>query len=58
MLNTLKECNIIVQDERTKKFKLGLKLWQIGMLAYEQNHISISLKPYLKKAKGSYWRNL
>lgn len=51
MLNTLKECNIIVQDERTKKFKLGLKLWQIGMLAYEQNHISISLKPYLKKLR-------
>ncbi len=51
LLNTLKECNIIVQNERTKKFKLGLKLWQIGMLAYGQNHISISLKPYLKKLK-------
>lgn len=51
MLNTLKECNIIVQNERTKKFKLGLKLWQIGMLAYGQNHISVTLKPYLKKLK-------
>lgn len=52
MLNTLKECNIIEQNERTKKFKLGLKLWQIGMLAYDQNHISVSLKPYLKKLKN------
>lgn len=51
MLNTLKECNIITQDERTKKFKLGLKLWQIGMLAYEQNPISRILKPYLRKLK-------
>ncbi|HHV39195.1 MAG TPA: IclR family transcriptional regulator [Tepidimicrobium sp.] len=51
MLNTLRECNIIEQNERTKKFKLGLKLWQIGLLAYEQNHISIVLKPYLKKLR-------
>ena len=52
LLNTLKECNIIEQDKVTKKFKLGLKLWQIGMLAYGQNHISVSLKPYLKKLKN------
>ncbi len=51
LLNTLKECNIIIQNEKTKKFKLGLKVWQIGMLAYGQNHISIILKPYLKKLK-------
>jgi len=51
ILNTLKECNIIEQDKRTKKFKLGLKLWQIGMLAYEHNPISITLRPYLKKLK-------
>lgn len=51
LLNTLKECNIIEQDETTKKFKLGLKLWQIGMRAYGQNDISITLKPYLKKLK-------
>lgn len=51
LLNTLKECNIIVQNDRTKKYSLGLKLWQIGMLAYGQNHISVTLKPYLKKLK-------
>lgn len=51
LLNTLKECNIIEQNETTKKFKLGLKLWQIGMRAYGQNDISITLKPYLRKLK-------
>jgi len=51
LLNTLKECNIIVQDKKTKKFKLGLKLWQIGILAYEQNHLSVILRPYLRKLK-------
>lgn len=51
MLNTLKECNIIVQNKTTKKFKLGLKLWQIGMLAYEQNQLSLTLRPYLKRLK-------
>lgn len=51
ILNTLKECNIIEQDKRTKKFKLGLKLWQLGMLAYEHNPISITLRPYLSKLR-------
>lgn len=52
LLNTLKECNIVVQNERTKKYSLGLKLWQIGMLAYGQNHISVTLKPYLERLKN------
>lgn len=34
-----------------QKYTLGLKLWQIGMLAYGQNHISVTLKPYLKKLR-------
>lgn len=51
LLNTLRECNIITQNEKTKKFKLSLRLWQIGMLAYGQNDISISLKPFLKKLR-------
>ncbi|NLK43315.1 MAG: IclR family transcriptional regulator [Tissierellia bacterium] len=51
LLNTLKECSIIEQDKRTKKFKLGLKLWQLGMLAYEHNPISLTLRPYLRKLK-------
>ncbi|GMG96337.1 IclR family transcriptional regulator [Tepidimicrobium xylanilyticum] len=52
LLNTLKECNIVIQNEITKKYSLSLKLWQIGMLAYGQNHISVVLKPYLEKLKA------
>lgn len=51
LLNTLRECNIITQSEKSKKFKLSLKLWQIGMLAYGQNDISITLTPFLKKLR-------
>ncbi|NLY68114.1 MAG: IclR family transcriptional regulator [Tissierellia bacterium] len=51
LLNTLKECNVLEQDTKTKKFKLGLKLWKIGMLAFEQNPLSSILQPYLKELK-------
>lgn len=51
LLNTLREENIIVQDKQTKKFKLGLKLWQLGTLAYEENHITDVVSPYLKKLR-------
>lgn len=51
LLNTLKEDNIIVQDKNTKKFKLGLKLWQLGTLAYEENNIADVIQPYLKKLR-------
>ncbi|MGM0395515.1 MAG: IclR family transcriptional regulator [Bacillota bacterium] len=53
ILNTLKESNIITQDQKTKKYKLGLKLWQLGMTSYEQNNISIELKPYLTKLRDN-----
>lgn len=52
LLNTLREENIIVQDKNTKKFKLGLKLGQLGTLAYEQNHMSDVIRPYLKKLRN------
>lgn len=51
LLNTLKKSNIIIQNEDTKKYSLGLKLWKIGMLAYGKNDISNILRPYLKKLK-------
>ena len=51
ILNTLKESNIITQNEKTKKYKLSLKLWQLGMTAYKQNNISLELKPYLSKLR-------
>ncbi|NLY35783.1 MAG: IclR family transcriptional regulator [Tissierellia bacterium] len=49
MLNTLKEAGIIEQNSLTKKYRLGLKLWQIGMLAYRQNQLASAMKPFLRK---------
>lgn len=51
ILNTLKESNIITQNEKTKKYKLSIKLWQLGMTAYNQNNISDELKPFLVKLR-------
>lgn len=51
LLNTLREANILVQDKNTKRFKLGLKLWQLGLVAYEQNNISEIIIPYLRKLR-------
>lgn len=51
ILNTLKESNLIIQDKNSKKFKLGLKLWKLGSMAYEQNHLADVVKPYLKKLR-------
>lgn len=51
LLNTLRECGIIEQNDKSKKFKLSLKLWQIGVKAYGKNHISDIIKPFLKKLK-------
>lgn len=52
LLNTLKEVNIIEQNPKTKKYRLGIKLWQIGKIANEQNNLSLILKPYLKELKS------
>lgn len=51
VLNTLKECGYVEQNSRSKKYKLGIKLWQIGMNAYNQNQISLVLRPYLVKLR-------
>ncbi|SKC80831.1 IclR family transcriptional regulator [Maledivibacter halophilus] len=52
LLNTLRKVNIIEQNPKTKKYRLGIKLWQIGKIANEQNRLSLILKPYLKKLKN------
>ena len=51
ILNTLRESNLITQDKNSKKFQLGLKLWKLGSMAYEQNHLADVVKPYLKKLR-------
>ena len=51
LLNTLKESNFITQNERTKKYQLSLKLWQLGMKAFSQNNLGTALRQFLTKLK-------
>ena len=51
LLATLKMCGIIEQDVNTKKYRLGLKLWKIGKMAREQNHLTTYIQPYLRKLR-------
>lgn len=52
LLNTLKECNFITQNERTKKYQLSLKIWQLGMKAYSQNNLASTLRAFLVRLKN------
>lgn len=51
LIHTLKEIGIIEQNPQTKKYKLGFKLWQIGMKVYGQNELARALKPYLRRLR-------
>lgn len=52
LLNTLKESNFITQNERTKKYQLSLKLWQLGIKAFSQNNLGAALRQFLIKLKN------
>lgn len=51
ILNTLKLCKVIEQNPKTKKYRLGMKLWKMGKMAREQNHLTLFLQPYLKQLR-------
>ncbi|WZL72933.1 IclR family transcriptional regulator [Clostridiaceae bacterium 35-E11] len=51
LLATLKLCKMIEQNTRTKKYRLGIKLWKIGKMAREQNPLAPLIQPYLKKLR-------
>lgn len=51
ILNTLKVCEVIEQNPKTKKYRLGMKLWKMGKMAREQNHLALLLQPFLKKLR-------
>lgn len=51
VLNTLKQSGMIHQDSVTKKFRLGIKLWQLGNKAFNHYDLSKSVTPYLKKLR-------
>ena len=51
ILNTLKSCAMIEQNPKTKKYRLGLKLWRIGKKAREQNQLGLFMQPFLKELR-------
>lgn len=47
LLNTLKQCNIIEQDKKTKKYRIGFELFRISGMAKRQNALANLAQPYL-----------
>ena len=52
LLNTLKLCNIIEQDKKTKKYRIGLGLFRISGMAKRQNVLANLAQPYLDKLRS------
>lgn len=51
ILNTLKLEGVLHQDPVTKKFRLGIKLWQLGNRAYAQYDIGKQVAPFFKRLR-------
>lgn len=49
LLNTLKLCNIIEQDKKTKKYRIGFALFRISAMARRQNLLANIAQPYLEE---------
>ncbi len=53
LLNTLKRCNIIEQDKKTKKYRIGFELFRISSVAKNQNNLANIAQPRLDELKES-----
>ncbi len=51
LLNTLKLCNIIEQDKKTKKYRIGFALFRITGMAKKQNILANLAQCYLDKLR-------
>ena len=51
LLNTLKLRNIIEQDKKTKKYRIGFALFRISGMAKRQNVLANLAQPYLDKLR-------
>lgn len=51
LLNTLKLCNIIEQDKKTKKYRIGFALFRISRMAKRQNVLANLSQPYLDRLR-------
>lgn len=51
LLNTLKQLNIIQQDKKTKKYRIGFALFRISGMAKRQNVLANLAQPYLDELR-------
>ena len=51
LLNTLRLCNIIEQDKKTKKYRIGIGLFRISSMSKRQNVLVNLAQPYLDKLR-------
>lgn len=51
LMNTLKQCNIIEQDKKTKKYRIGIGLFRISAMAKKQNNLANIAQPFLDKLR-------
>lgn len=51
LLNTLKQCNIIEQDKKTKKYRIGFALFRICGMAKRHNALASLAQPYLDELR-------
>lgn len=52
LLNTLRLCNIIEQDKKTKKYRIGVGLFRISGMAKRHNTLANLAQPYLDKLRA------
>lgn len=51
LVNTLKQCSIIEQDNDTKKYRIGFELYRISSMAKSQNSLANIAQPHLDQLK-------
>jgi DNA-binding IclR family transcriptional regulator len=47
ILSTFKSRGYIIQNQKTMKYKLGIKLFELGCIVQNINHLSEALKPHI-----------
>ena len=49
IINTLKSRGYIIQNQKTLKYRLGIKLFELGCKVYNTKHLIKIARPYLRK---------
>lgn len=49
ILETLESNRFLVKDRETKKYSLGIRLWELGLLMYESLNLSQFIRPIMER---------